>query len=305
MWQTTLLVLLLLKLQAANSQISSSGATRADYGSDANYKCELHNQTGVLQVTWQRRLKDGSVENLASYSKRHGQQVNEPYQEKVMLTEVSLSSASITLKNLTWADESCYICQFNVYPGGSKKKQTCLAIQGISEVQTNVYPSTGDLTDTTKQVTFSCSATGKPAPAIRWLFSPDVTSLHEPLAAMEANDDLTLTSSSNVTVVVSRGWTGHADCVMENGSREQRMERITFSWDPDLGKQEGETGGSWSPGVVLGIVLGILAVMLVIIGIAKWKRKRVKYHKRPELVGVVQLPSLLRDPQQEVCAELP
>ncbi|XP_061841215.1 OX-2 membrane glycoprotein-like isoform X2 [Nerophis lumbriciformis] len=289
MWRTMLLSMLLLKLKAANSQIISSGPTRADYGSDAHYKCELHNQTGVLQVTWQRRLKDGSVENLASYSKRHGQQVNEPYQEKVMLTEVSLSSASITLKNLTWADEGCYICQFNVYPGGSKKTQTCLAIQGISEVQTKVYPSAGDLTDSTKQVTFSCSATGKPAPAIRWLFSPDVTSLHEPLASMEATDDLTLTSSSNVTVVVYRGWTGHADCVVENGSRGRTMERITFSWNPDQGKREGEPGGSPSPVMVVGIVSGISVAIIavVIICIVKWTQKRVKDYKIPEVVGVI------------------
>ncbi|XP_061745653.1 OX-2 membrane glycoprotein-like isoform X2 [Nerophis ophidion] len=288
MWQTMLLLcMLLLKLKAANPQITSFGADTADYGSDAHYKCELQNQKGVLQVTWQRRLKDGSVENLASYSKWHGQQVNEPYQEKVMLTEASLSSASITLKNLTWADECCYICQFNVYPEGSKKKQSCLAVHGISEMQTKVYPSTGDLADTTKQVTFSCSATGKPAPSIRWLFSPNVTSSHEPLAAMEANDDLTLTSSSNVTVLVSRGWTGHADCVVDTGGRGLRMERIAFSWNPDLGKKEGETGGSPSRGMVLGIVLGVLAVIMIIIIIAKWKQKRLKDYKTPEAVEAV------------------
>lgn len=86
--------------------------------------------TGVLQVTWQRLLKDDSVETLATYSKKFGRQVNEPYLGKVVFTEASLSSSTITVKNVTWVDDSCYICSFNVYPDGSQRKQTCLTVQG-------------------------------------------------------------------------------------------------------------------------------------------------------------------------------
>lgn len=85
---------------------------------------------GVLQVTWQRLFKDESIENLATYSKRFGQQVNEPYREKLTFTEASLNSSSITVRNVTWEDESCYICSFNVYPDGSQRRQTCLTVQG-------------------------------------------------------------------------------------------------------------------------------------------------------------------------------
>uniref|UniRef100_A0A672YLC6 Immunoglobulin V-set domain-containing protein n=1 Tax=Sphaeramia orbicularis TaxID=375764 RepID=A0A672YLC6_9TELE len=67
---------------------------------------------------------------MATYSNRFGQQVNEPYKGKVVFTEASLSSTSITVKNLTWADESCYICSFNAYPEGSKSWPTCLTVQG-------------------------------------------------------------------------------------------------------------------------------------------------------------------------------
>ncbi len=84
----------------------------------------------MLQVTWQRLFKDDSVENLATYSHRFGQQVNNPYVGKVIFTEASLSATSITLKNVTWGDESCYICSFNEYPDGSKRKKTCLTVQG-------------------------------------------------------------------------------------------------------------------------------------------------------------------------------
>lgn len=85
---------------------------------------------GVQQVTWQRLFQNNSLQNLATYSKRFGHQVNEPFSGKVLFTEESLNSTSITLKYVTWEDESCYICAFNVYPDGSKRKQMCLTVKG-------------------------------------------------------------------------------------------------------------------------------------------------------------------------------
>nr|XP_057907314.1 OX-2 membrane glycoprotein-like [Doryrhamphus excisus] len=283
MWRRTVLVSALL-LKAASLQITGYGDTTADYGEDAHYKCELRNQTGVRQVTWQRRLQDHTIENVASYSKWHGQQINQPYQGKVMLSETSLSSASITLKNLTWEDESCYICLFNVYPEGSKKKQTCLSVQGISEVQTKVYRPSGGLVDRTMPVMFSCSATGKPEPTIHWLFSQGDTSLHQPVVATVANGDHTFTSSSNVTLIVSRGWKGHADCVVNSGSQGQRIKRIPFSWDADL--EEGGTGGILSQTDLVLLTLGVVAVMalilMVVIGVKIRKREK-EYRKTPNV----------------------
>lgn len=83
----------------------------------------------MLQVTWQRLAK-GAAESMATYSERFGKEVNKPYLGKLLLTEASFSSASITLKNVTWEDETCYICSFNIYPDGSKLAQTCPKVQG-------------------------------------------------------------------------------------------------------------------------------------------------------------------------------
>lgn len=85
---------------------------------------------GVLQVTWQRGLKPESLENMATYNKPGGKQVNEPFKGKVSFTEASLSSSSIILRNVTWEDENCYVCSFNAYPDGSKRKQMCLKVEG-------------------------------------------------------------------------------------------------------------------------------------------------------------------------------
>lgn len=89
---------------------------------------------GVHQVTWQKLSEDGRVQNLATYSERFGQQVNSPFQDKVVFTEASLSSSAITVKNVTWADSSCYICSFNAFPSGSQNHKNCLDVQGTVNI---------------------------------------------------------------------------------------------------------------------------------------------------------------------------
>ncbi|KAG7236526.1 hypothetical protein INR49_000789 [Caranx melampygus] len=209
------------------SQLNGYGSTTADFGSEAHYSCTLGNPKGVQQVTWQRQMKDGSKENLATYSNRFKQQVNAPYTGKVVFKEASLNSSSITLNNVSWQDESCYICAFNVYPDGSQRKEMCLTVQGISTVSTEYVPRS-DRDGGDKEVVFSCSATGKPAPTIDWIISPAVNRTEMQTATVR-NSDLTFTSSCNITLTVPPDWDGHVDCLLNKGMRGQRQERIHFS----------------------------------------------------------------------------
>ncbi|XP_062417434.1 T-cell surface protein tactile-like isoform X1 [Pungitius pungitius] len=144
-----MLLLTTLLFKGCRSQITGYGNKTADYGGDAHYSCSVADTTGVLQVTWQRVFKEKFVENLATYSERFGQQVNDPHAGKVIFTEASLRSTSITLRNVTWGDESCYVCSFNVYPDGSKRQQTCLTVQGqtsLVQCQHEVLAALGDNT---------------------------------------------------------------------------------------------------------------------------------------------------------------
>ncbi|XP_034720950.1 uncharacterized protein LOC117939605 [Etheostoma cragini] len=227
-------------LKACTSQITGYGNTTADYGSDARYRCAVANHSGVRQVTWQRLFKDESIENLATYSKRFGQQVNEPYTKKVIFTEASLSSTSITLANVTWGDESCYICSFNVYPDGSQRKQTCLTVQGISVFKTEVQGPSREEDKEYLKVVFRCSATGKPAPTIHWDFSPSATPADQPQTTSVRNSDQTFTSSSNITLQVPPNWKGNVYCLLNTGLTGQRRERIPFSLPKK--KEEEEEG---------------------------------------------------------------
>uniref|UniRef100_A0A7N6F953 Ig-like domain-containing protein n=1 Tax=Anabas testudineus TaxID=64144 RepID=A0A7N6F953_ANATE len=206
---------------AAAAHISAYGNTTAAFGGDAHYRCVMDKPEGVQQVTWQRLFGDSSIENLATYSKRFGIQINSPYHGKVTLTEPSLSSTSITLKNVTWKDESCYICSFNVYPNGSTRKQTCITVQGISEVYTQSSTTIKGDEKKDRDVVFSCSATGKPAPTIEWDFSTTATKLSQTQTTTVKNSDHTFTSSCNITLKIPPRWTGHVDCVLNRGGLER------------------------------------------------------------------------------------
>ncbi|XP_037316831.2 OX-2 membrane glycoprotein-like isoform X2 [Pungitius pungitius] len=266
-----MLLLTTLLFKGCRSQITGYGNKTADYGGDAHYSCSVADTTGVLQVTWQRVFKEKFVENLATYSERFGQQVNDPHAGKVIFTEASLRSTSITLRNVTWGDESCYVCSFNVYPDGSKRQQTCLTVQGISEVTTEVQDSRSGREEEGVRLVFSCSATGKPAPTIRWDLSPGASRADEPSNRTDANGDHTFTSSSNVTVRAPAGWTGHADCLLNSGAPGQRRERIAFS---SPAREEDEEGkGVSSLGIAL-VITVVLLILLTLVVAAAVTRKR-------------------------------
>lgn len=267
-----ILILTALQFKASRSQISGYGSKTAVYGGDAHYSCSVANPTGVIQVTWQRIFKEEVVENLATYSQRFGQHVNDPHKEKVTFTEASLGSTSIALRNVTWGDESCYVCSFNVFPEGSKRKQTCLTVQGISEVKTEVERED-------EKVVFRCSATGKPAPTIGWAFSPGATPSDPPQSLIVTNSDHTFTSSGNVTLHAPAGWAGHADCLLNGGEAGPRRERIHFSL-PD-GKEEEEGKGLSSARIALVIVAVLLISSIVV---AAMTRHRLKGIRRNEHV---------------------
>ncbi|CAJ1087571.1 OX-2 membrane glycoprotein isoform X1 [Xyrichtys novacula] len=272
-------ILTLLLFKASVSEITMHGERTADYGRSVLYSCAVDDSTGVLQITWQRLVKD-SMENLATFSKRFGKQVNEPYSGKVVFTEASLNSTSITVKNVTWEDSGCYICSFNVYPAGSQRKQICLTVQGISEIKTKVHPTSTEHVveeDDEEVVVVTCSATGKPAPTIQWAVPADATQLDTPKPASVQNRDRTFTSSSNITLQVSSDWNGYVDCLLNKDLKGQRQERIIVG-DGKVPTNE-ETVKQLSKSGIALVVSSTLFVAFIIFAVAL-KRKRLKSNRR-------------------------
>ncbi|XP_030611853.1 OX-2 membrane glycoprotein-like [Archocentrus centrarchus] len=263
--------------QASTSHITLHGNNVAEYGGEARYKCALSNSSGVLQVTWQR-IVQGVMDSMATYSERFGREVTKPYRGKLLLTEASFSSASITLMNLTWKDETCYICSFNIFPDGSKMRQTCLKVQGISEVKTmNHTLSGGDGKDS--EIVFSCSATGKPAPTIEWNISADTSLSDQPHSVIVTNSDHTFTTSRNVTVKVAPGRSGYVDCVLNRGKLGERTERIPFSY----GEAERTTWERAVPSVIVFVaVVGVVSSIAAVFLMRRRSKKREEYRSATE-----------------------
>ncbi|XP_024114509.1 OX-2 membrane glycoprotein isoform X2 [Oryzias melastigma] len=214
---------LLTAAQGSASKVSGSGSTEVQFGGEAHFECTVDPAKGVRQVTWQRSFKDESIENLATFSSRFGQEVNAAYQGKVEFTRAALNSTSIRLRSVSWEDESCYICLFNMYPDGSKRKHTCLTVTGVSSVNT----STALLQKEEEELhAFSCSATGKPAPSIHWELPPDAAVDNQTETTTSRNSDGTFTSSRSVTLRAPPVWSGMVDCVLNQGTSGERRRRI-------------------------------------------------------------------------------
>ncbi|XP_061092139.1 OX-2 membrane glycoprotein-like isoform X1 [Conger conger] len=187
-----------------SARVTASGATTAVFGQEAYLSCSLSETDGVSQVTWQRRLKDNTVENLATFSKRFGAKVMEPYVSRINFTEASLNSTSITIKDVTFADEACYICSFNVYPTGSIRKQTCITVQGIFGAKAHIDEASSDVV--------SCSGTGKPAPEVTWNSTADFTAVRTDQQVSNADGTFTVNSTLRLS-----GYSGRSiDCFLSS-----------------------------------------------------------------------------------------
>uniref|UniRef100_A0A8C0ELF7 Ig-like domain-containing protein n=1 Tax=Bubo bubo TaxID=30461 RepID=A0A8C0ELF7_BUBBB len=108
--------------------VKSDSVITAALGGEANFYCNFSFSVEVLQVTWQKRNRS-SFQNIATYSANHGPNLIGSFQKKVRFTTASLKASAITIQNLTFEDESCYRCIFNVFPHGSFSTDICLNIQ--------------------------------------------------------------------------------------------------------------------------------------------------------------------------------
>ncbi|XP_015247477.1 PREDICTED: OX-2 membrane glycoprotein-like [Cyprinodon variegatus] len=249
-----IITIICLAFKAQASEIIFDGGNTAKYGEEAIFTCTLPDPKGVLQVTWQRGLKPESLENLATYSNRFGKQVNEPFNEKVSFRESTLNMSSIILKNITWEDENCYVCSFNAYPDGSKRKQMCLTVTGVLEF-TSAQQSSVLREQKIRKELLSCSATGKPAPTITWEIPINISKNAVPQKTTDRKSDGTFIHNTSIAVDIPAIWTGHIDCVLNKGQPGEQRKTFDFS---SIEQEEGNQSQ----------IILIIAVLLIIICIA-------------------------------------
>ncbi|XP_030634916.1 OX-2 membrane glycoprotein-like [Chanos chanos] len=246
------------------SNIVTSGNTVVTLDQDAKFTCALSESSGVMQVTWNKLRRDSS-DLLATYSARYKAKVSDSYIKKIEFEEASFSSTTIRIKNVTFEDEACYACTFDVYPNGSTRKEICLTVQGISKITTKLEPFTKPETPSETDVVITCSATGKPKPVIL-LKSEENFSLQWDNFT-KVNEDNSITASSNLTVRLSDFRGEYVDCIAQSGDVvEQRRIRI----DRDISKE----GGSSSRLYVSIILLPVGLVACAVASFILYRRRK-------------------------------
>lgn len=254
------------------SDLIADGDNTAEFGSNATYSCTLTDPTGVLQVTWQRLHKDQSVETLATYSKRFGRQINEHYREKVFLNDESLTSTAITVVNVTWEDEACYVRSFNIYPSGSQRKQICVSVQGIASVEVKVQLNTSTESEQGSKALVSCSANGKPAPVIQWIH-PKANPVSEPEQTQSLNSDQTVTTTSVISLRSAEHSGDYVECVVNTGRIGHRKKRVllpAFRTDEKTVEQD----ASSRAGIVGAAVSLCICSFCICMAGAWWNRRK-------------------------------
>ncbi|KAI1885323.1 hypothetical protein AGOR_G00218960 [Albula goreensis] len=242
-----------------SEKVTAEWTSTVKFGQDASLTCSLSESDGVSQVTWQKLVKDKSDETLATVSKRFGANVMDPHVHRINFTNTSLNPTSIIIKNVTPADEACYMCSFNVYPKGSSRKQLCLKVQGIFKEEAWETPTNKN----SSEVVVSCTGTGKPAPEIKWGATDAV-----PKEQRIPNDDGTVTVVSNITLHLSECSGSDVICTLSN-SVETKTLTVPLCRKPP----EEKSSSTWIVGVV---VIIIITIIIIIVAVIAFRLKRKK-----------------------------
>ncbi|KAJ8396403.1 hypothetical protein AAFF_G00019800 [Aldrovandia affinis] len=264
-----------------SAKVRADGTTTADFGKEASFSCSLSESDGASQVTWQRLIKDNPVEKLATFSKRFGAKIMDPFGGRIHFTEASLNSTSIIIKNVTPSDEACYICSFSVYPSGSIWKQTCLTVQGIFEVKAWRTPSDEN---SPEHVVVSCSATGKPAPDITWSSTVEMNAVPE--VERVSKKDGIVTVTSKLTLRLSEFSGSSVDCLLATYNITRT---ITL---PEARTPEIEGRSHFSSTWIIIILVIILTITISVAYIVS-RLKRKKGDKKAKLFQGERRPDLL------------
>ncbi|KAF5902303.1 OX-2 membrane glycoprotein-like, partial [Clarias magur] len=229
-------------------------------GEDATLTCELPDADGVKQVIWQRREGE-ALRNMVSFTERSKPHVDDAFAGKVNVTVASIQRTTIVIKDVTFADEACYVCTFSVYPSGTERKTACLTVQGLSKITSQVSSKPKE-----KETVVSCSATGKSNTVISWRSEKNMSN-YPSNNDTKQNGDNTVTITSNITIPLSEFSGKHVKCVVKSDNIE-RIENILVE------KQMDEETPNTSRYYVCSVIVIISGVLVSCIAFLYHQRRK-------------------------------
>ncbi|XP_051675017.2 OX-2 membrane glycoprotein isoform X2 [Oryctolagus cuniculus] len=188
---------------AMSSQADSSHRIKhknnetAVLGGNVTIFCNLTTVADVVQITWQK-IQDSLPQNIATYSSKNGEKILPPYTDRLRCKSIEPSSSFITILEVTFEDEACYKCLFNVFPHGSRGGQICLNILTVSALRTELQLNPEGF------LNVLYSAVGKPAPQIALFPSQALVKPPEEQLVLNANGTVTVTKTCIVSLETLR-----------------------------------------------------------------------------------------------------
>uniref|UniRef100_A0A8P0STF8 Ig-like domain-containing protein n=1 Tax=Canis lupus familiaris TaxID=9615 RepID=A0A8P0STF8_CANLF len=168
-------------------------------GENVTIFCNLTTSADVVQVTWQK-IQGSLTQNIGTYSSIYGEKIFPPYRDQLHCEVIESNSSFITIREVTFEDEACYKCLFNVFPHGSHVGQICLNIIAVSELKSELQSSL----DSEDFLTFIYSAVGKPIPQISLFPSQVLINPPEEYFAQNPNGTVTITKMYNISLKTVR-----------------------------------------------------------------------------------------------------
>lgn len=233
-------------------------------GGNVTIFCNLTSSEEVIQITWQK-IQHSLPQNIGTYSNKYGEKILPPYVDRLRCKAIEPSSSFITIQEVTFEDEACYKCLFNVFPRGSRTGQVCLNILTIPELRT-------ELQDAEDVVKFAYSAVGKPAPQISLFPAQVLMNPSEEHRDWDPNGIVTIKKKYNISVETVKSLSlQHLIVHMDHPLKHE--EKIV----PLPLKQEclPDSHTLQPAGVIAGVFISILFISLIVIFLI-WKNKKEK-----------------------------
>uniref|UniRef100_A0A8D1L5H4 Ig-like domain-containing protein n=1 Tax=Sus scrofa TaxID=9823 RepID=A0A8D1L5H4_PIG len=258
-------------------RIKHNNNETAVLGENVTIFCNLTTPADVMQITWQK-IQDSLPQNIGTYSSKYGEKILPPYTDRLHCEAIEPNSSFITIREVTFEDEACYKCLFNVFPHGSHGGQICLNIITVSELRTELQSNL----DSEDFLRFTYSAVGKPAPQISLFPLQILMNPPEESLALNPNGTVTITKMYNVSLETVRSL-GIQHLIVHMDHPLRNEEKII----PLSVKQECTAGFSynWLPKV--GAFITVLCSSFIIICIIQRKKKfyRREHMDLRQLVG--------------------
>ncbi|XP_064182648.1 OX-2 membrane glycoprotein [Anguilla rostrata] len=172
------------------ARVTMEGNKTAVSGKLAMLFCSYGLPESVQQVLWKKTAEQGDTSNVASFAKRAGATVTEPFRERVSVSH-TLGESHLSIKPVRTEDEGCYTCEFNTYPDGSRSATACLTVYVLPKPEVTYRTVSEDVIEA------NCTALARPAAEIVWNVAGDNKTLGPAVSSsLQQGDGTTLVVST-------------------------------------------------------------------------------------------------------------